>query len=73
VDKIRFDKDRAFAVFLLVATAFFVVEIAAPGMTRPLADHFAWGGALLFSDVAWMWFCIASVTGIIAGLRLREG
>ena len=70
MDRIRFDRDRAFGVFLIVATAFLIVELAFPGITRPLADLFAWGGAEIIGDAGWMWFCIASVAGIVAGLRV---
>jgi hypothetical protein len=69
--RFRFDRDRAFAVFLVVATAFAVVEFAAPGITRPVWPYFAWSGAELFGDGAWMWFCNASIAGFIAGLRPR--
>jgi hypothetical protein len=71
LDRLRFDRDRAFAVLLVVATAFLIVELAAPGITRPLAAYFAWGGADVIGDAGWMWFCIASVAGLIAGLRPR--
>jgi len=48
-----------------------VVEFAAPGITRPVWPYFAWSGAELFGDGAWMWFCNASIAGLIAGLRPR--
>ena len=71
LDRFRFDSNRAFTVFLLVATAFFIIEMAAPDITRPLWPYFAWGGAEVFGEGAWMWFCIASIAGLIAGLRPR--
>ena len=71
MERFRFDRDRAFTVFLMVATAFLIVELAAPGITRPLAAYFAWGGAEIIGDSGWMWFSIASVAGLIAGLRPR--
>jgi hypothetical protein len=70
MERIRFDRDRAIGVSLIVATGFLIVETAFPGITRPLAELFAWGGAEIIGDAGWMWLCIASIAGIVAGLRV---
>ena len=70
MDPMRFDKDRAISVFLIVGTILFLVELAFPDLMRPVAErYFDWGAAEIVGTAGWMALSISGIVGAVAGYR----
>jgi hypothetical protein len=64
-----FDTDRAIAAFLIVGTAFLLLELAFPEWWTPFEIYFDWGGAQIVGTGAWMAICMQILVAAIVSWR----